>query len=329
MAKKVQCREEINDNVQKWSENTQRQRGDSILSRPKSHSDKRQMVYEVYGDIAYLLQVHVDKELLRAEWLKFWINPSTYFTEEWMEFLRRFKQLRDRARPYRREVPEEDSSSLPRKPQETCPCFVFSTGGLHSNVHNPTNLRGVSGSNLWASPIKMKVPNFNDPIEMKKLKEEQSKDFGAIDDKFKYLEESIKAMESTVAFIGTDAMKLSLVPDLILPPNFEVPKFEKFDDTSYPNTHLTMFCFKMTGYENDDKLFIHCFQNRLTGSAMQWYNQLRRTQVSTWRELARAFKEHYKHVLDMVLDRLTLQNIGKKDKESFREYVQRWRDIAA
>ncbi|KAL4387401.1 hypothetical protein GQ457_09G005410 [Hibiscus cannabinus] len=40
------------------------------------------------------------------------------------------------------EIPEEDSSSLPRKPQEIVPCFVFSAGGLQSNVHNPTNLPG-------------------------------------------------------------------------------------------------------------------------------------------------------------------------------------------
>ncbi|KAK8547437.1 hypothetical protein V6N12_031574 [Hibiscus sabdariffa] len=179
------------------------------------------------------------------------------------------------------------------------------------------------------SPSLPQVPNFNDPTELEKLKEEQSKDFGGTDDKFKYLEERIKAMEGTDAFIGTDAMELSLVHDLILPPNFKVPEFEKFDGTSCPNAHLTMFFRKMTGYGNDDKLLIHCFQDSLIWSTMRWYNQLSRIQVNTWRELARAFKEQYKHVLDMVPDRLTLQNIGKKDKESFREYAQRWRDIAA
>ncbi|KAL4273866.1 hypothetical protein GQ457_13G018330 [Hibiscus cannabinus] len=192
------------------------------------------------------------------------------------------------------EIPEEDSSSLPRKPQETGPRFVFSAGGLQSNVHNPTNLPGASDSNMWASPTKMDVSNFNDPIELEKLKEEQFKDFGTTNDKFKYLEERIKAMEGTNAFIGTNAMELSLVPDLILPPNFKVLEFEKFDGTSCPNVHLTMLCRKMTGYENDEKLLIHFFQDSLTGSAMRWYNQLR-----------------------------------KKDKESLHEYAQRWRDIAA
>ncbi|KAK8636351.1 hypothetical protein V6N13_124097 [Hibiscus sabdariffa] len=70
------------------------------------------------------------------------------------------------------EVPEEDSSSLPHKPQETYPHFVFSAGGLQSNVQNQTNLHGASSSNMWASPIKTEVLNFNDPIELKKLKEE-------------------------------------------------------------------------------------------------------------------------------------------------------------
>ncbi|KAL4310366.1 hypothetical protein GQ457_01G014970 [Hibiscus cannabinus] len=98
MAKNVRCKEYISDNVKIWSENTQRQRGDSILSRPESQfsgyihlhikqndtrelaeiwnqwsPEKRQIVYKIYGDIDYLLQVHVDKDLLRAM-AQFW-NP--------------------------------------------------------------------------------------------------------------------------------------------------------------------------------------------------------------------------------------------------------------
>ncbi|KAL4375941.1 hypothetical protein GQ457_02G028720 [Hibiscus cannabinus] len=95
-------------------------------------------------------------------------------------------------------------------------------------------------------------------------------------------------MEGTDAFIGTEVMELSLVPDLTLPPNFKVPEFKKFDGTSCPNAYLTMFCRKMTGYENDDKLLIHCFQDSLIGSAMRWYNQLSRAQ--RWRDVAAQVK---------------------------------------
>ncbi|KAL4332892.1 hypothetical protein GQ457_07G009110 [Hibiscus cannabinus] len=210
------------------------------------------------------------------------------------------------------ETHEIDSSPIPRGPQDFPPRVTFSA---------------TTSSNVGVNPAK--VPDLDDPKELEKLRLGQPKYSDIDDDKFKYLEERIKAMEGTDAFAGTDLMELSLVPDLILPQNFKVPEFEKFDGTSCPTAHLTMFCRKMTGYGNDDKLLIHCFQDSLTGSAMRWYNQLSRSQVGTWRDLARAFKEQYKHAMDMVPDRLSLQGIEKKDKESFREYAQRWRNMAA
>ena len=69
---------------------------------------------------------------------------------------------------------------------------------------------------------------------------------------------------------------MSLVPDLVLPPKFKVPIFDKYDGTKCPSAHLYMYCRKMTGYTNNDKLLIHCFQDSLTGSATRWYNQLSR-----------------------------------------------------
>ncbi|KAL4303270.1 hypothetical protein GQ457_10G008440 [Hibiscus cannabinus] len=207
------------------------------------------------------------------------------------------------------------------------PRVTFSASGLQSNIHDPSNIYGATSSNVDVNPAK--VPDLDDPKELEKLRLGQPKYSDIDDDKFKYLEERIKGMKGTDAFAGTDMMELSLVPDLILPQNFKVPEFEKFDGTSSPTTHLTMFCRKMTGYGNDDKLLIHCFQDSLTGSTMRWYNQLSRSQVSTWRDLTRAFKEQYKHVMDMVPGRLSLQGIEKKDKESFREYAQRWRNMVA
>ncbi|KAL4367729.1 hypothetical protein GQ457_05G015620 [Hibiscus cannabinus] len=51
--------------------------------------------------------------------------------------------------------------------------------------------------------------------------------------------------------------------------------------------------------------------------------------IMTSYNLAKAFLEQYKHVSDMVPDRLILQHMKQKLNESFRQYAQRWRDIAA
>ncbi|XP_040934555.1 uncharacterized protein [Gossypium hirsutum] len=121
--------------------------------------------------------------------------------------------------------------------------------------------------------------------------------------------------------------ELSLVPDLVLLPKFKMPEFERYNGTSCPEAHITMFYRRMTGYVNNDQLLIHCFQDSLTGAAAKWYNQLSRAQVKSWKDLAQAFMKQYGHVTDIVPNRITLQNMKKKSSESFRQYAQRWREV--
>ena len=42
-----------------------------------------------------------------------------------------------------------------------------------------------------------------------------------------------------------------------------------------------------------------------------------------------AFIRKYQYNIDMALDRTQLQNMSKREHESFKEYAQRWRDLAA
>ncbi|KAK5846032.1 hypothetical protein PVK06_002298 [Gossypium arboreum] len=68
-----------------------------------------------------------------------------------------------------------------------------------------------------------------------------------LEDRYKWLEEKFKALESVDYQCGMDAKKLSLVLDLMLPSKFKIPEFEKYNRTSYPEAHITMFSRRMTG----------------------------------------------------------------------------------
>ncbi|KAL4290514.1 hypothetical protein GQ457_14G017490 [Hibiscus cannabinus] len=116
---------------------------------------------------------------------------------------------------------EIDSSPIIRGTQEFSPRVTLFPSGLQSNMHDPSNVYGTRSSNMGMNPAK--VPDLDDPKELKKLRLGQP-EYSNIDDddKFKYLEERIKDMEGTYAFSGTDMMELSLVPDLIPPQNFKV-----------------------------------------------------------------------------------------------------------
>ena len=139
----------------------------------------------------------------------------------------------------------------------------------------------------------------------------------------------MKAVEGSDVYGLVDTHKMSLVLDLVLPPKFKVPTFNKYDGTKCPSAHLYMYCKKMTGYTSNEKLLIHCFQASLSGSIIRWYNLLSQDQIKSWADLAKAFLVQYKHMTDIAPDWLSLQNMEKKATEMFREYTHKWRNLAA
>ncbi|KAA0046903.1 Gag-pro-like protein [Cucumis melo var. makuwa] len=145
--------------------------------------------------------------------------------------------------------------------------------------------------------------------------------------KLDVLEERLRAIEGTDVYGNIDITQLCLVPGLIIPAKFKVPKFDKYDGSTCPMSHLIMYCRKMAPHINNDKLLVHCFQNSLTGPASRWYIQLDNAHIHVWKDLADAFLKQYKHNIDMAPDRLDLQRMEKKSSESFKEYAQRWRDM--
>jgi hypothetical protein len=48
-----------------------------------------------------------------------------------------------------------------------------------------------------------------------------------------------------------------------------------------------------------------------------------------WKDLVDAFIRQYKFNMDVGHDRSNLQTMEKDNKESIREYTQRWRETAA
>ena len=147
--------------------------------------------------------------------------------------------------------------------------------------------------------------------------------------KLDVLEERLRAIEGTEVYGNIDATQLCLVSGLIIPAKFKVPAFDKYDGSTCPRSHLIMYCRKMAAHINNDKLLVHCFQDSLTGPASRWYIQLDNAHIHVWKDLADVFLKQYKHNIDMAPDRLDLQQMEKKSSESFKEYTQQWRDMAA
>ena len=85
----------------------------------------------------------------------------------------------------------------------------------------------------------------------------------------------------------------------------------------------------MGAYSRDEKLLMHLFQESLAGATITWYTNLEASWIHFWKDLMGAFIKQYQYNIDMAPDRMKMQNMCKKEHESFKEYAQRWRDLAA
>ncbi|XP_050916417.1 uncharacterized protein LOC127131543 [Lathyrus oleraceus] len=128
---------------------------------------------------------------------------------------------------------------------------------------------------------------------------------------------------------GMEAKDLCLVPHVGLPSKFKVPDLPKYKGLSCPRSHVIMYCRKMESYIDNDDLLIHFFQDSLFGASLDWYIGLERSKIRSWKDLSEAFLKQYKYNLDMAPTRLQLQNQSCKRNKTFKEYAQRWREMAS
>ncbi|KAJ9129020.1 hypothetical protein P3X46_034220, partial [Hevea brasiliensis] len=148
-------------------------------------------------------------------------------------------------------------------------------------------------------------------------------------EKLSALEERLRAIEGLNMYGSVDVASLRLVPDVVVPPKFKIPDFDKYTGKSDPRIHLATYIAKMSALTEDDRLLVHFFHESLSGAALRWCIQLDRSKLRSWKDLADAFLKQYKFNCDVAPTRRDLQNLVQRERESFKEYAQRWREKAA
>lgn len=128
--------------------------------------------------------------------------------------------------------------------------------------------------------------------------------------------------------LGFDTAEMCLVPGVVIPTKFKVPVFEKYKGASDPRTHLRAYCCKIAAYSDDDRLLMHFFQDSLSGASLYWYMQLEGNHIRSGRDMVEVFLKHYQYNIYMAPNRTQLQNLTQKSDKTFKEYAQRWRELA-
>ena len=146
------------------------------------------------------------------------------------------------------------------------------------------------------------------------------------DDKYKQLEDRLNAVEN-LKMSGLNFDDLSLVPGVVIPPKFKVPTFAKYDGISCPKLHLKSYVQKINPHTDDRKLWMHYFQESLSGTQLEWYYQLENDRIRTWSDLADAFYRQYEYNAELTPTHMQIQSMFMGRDEKFKEYAQKWRDL--
>ena len=121
--------------------------------------------------------------------------------------------------------------------------------------------------------------------------------------KYKQLEDRLKVVEIQVVS-GLDFGDLGLVSGVVIPRKFKILIFSKIDDVLCPKLHLRSYIRKIQPHTIDKKLWMHFFQESLSRTQLEWFYQLKGSNIHTWEDLATAFYCQYQYNADLAPTRV-------------------------
>ena len=104
--------------------------------------------------------------------------------------------------------------------------------------------------------------------------------------------------------------------------------FSKYERVSCPKMHLQSYVRKIQPHTADRYLWVHFFQNSLSGTQLDWFYQLERANIHNWEDLAAAFYKQCQYNTDLAPTRTQLQSMAMVSSEGFKDYAQKLRDLA-
>ena len=119
-------------------------------------------------------------------------------------------------------------------------------------------------------------------------------------EKFDLIEERLRAIKGIGDYPFADMAELCLVPDVIIPPKFKLPNFDKYKGTTCLKNNLKMYFRETRAYSRDEKLLIHFFQESLAEVALTWYTKLEASWICSWKDLMTDFIRQYQYNTDMA-----------------------------
>ena len=117
------------------------------------------------------------------------------------------------------------------------PSMQQAEGFQYGYVPPPVRVNETGQNSGGNADNPIEIPNLDDPTVIEKIRQEsmEQSESNEAQRKLELIEERLKAVEGSDVYGLVDAYKMSLVSDLVLPPKFKVPTFDKYDGTKCPS----------------------------------------------------------------------------------------------
>ncbi|KAM2215558.1 hypothetical protein ACFX1X_022677 [Malus domestica] len=109
------------------------------------------------------------------------------------------------------------------------------------------------------------------------------------------------------------------------PREFSMPHFTYFKGDEDPKRHLKRYQSAMILYRNNDDLMYKIFATTLQGEAQDWFYTLPPQSIRNFYRLSLVFTKEYSSYRSIKKKSNHLFDVKKNPKESFRDYVNRFK----
>ena len=119
---------------------------------------------------------------------------------------------------------------------------------------------------------------------------------------------------------------ISSLPQVHLPPTFQIPKFDKFKGCSDPKQHLRR-CLNLAKMEGlTEAQVLYAFPLSLSGHAAKWYYSLDVAKAKMWGVLTEEFIKQFSYNSMAYVTLTDLETTTQKNDKTFFKFLTRWKD---
>ncbi|XP_033511172.1 uncharacterized protein [Nicotiana tomentosiformis] len=121
--------------------------------------------------------------------------------------------------------------------------------------------------------------------------------------RLRVLRKHMKNLQVALGRESFDYENICIHLDVDMPIGYKTLKFDIFDGTGDPHSHLRAYCDKLVRVGRNEKLRMKLFIRSLTGETLTWYTRQDPMNLREWQDMAEDFMFRFRFNTEITLNR--------------------------